>query len=77
MKKKDCLWQDHLMKEIVVSPSMKLNEVFERLQKGNSQIAIVKEKERFLGIITLKKILETLVGKINDERGQLILDSHV
>lgn len=51
---------------------MKLNKVFEKLQKNGCQMAIVREKEKIYGIITLKGILETLVGKIQDEKQQVM-----
>jgi putative hemolysin len=76
MKNKDFEWQDHLMKELVLPSSTKLNEAFEKLQKFNSQIAIIEDKEKIVGVITVKEILGTLVGNISDERSSLLLDSY-
>jgi CBS domain containing-hemolysin-like protein len=44
-----------------------------KLQNNNSRLAIIREKKKVLGIITLQDVLSTLVGKIKDEREILLL----
>jgi len=46
----------------------KLNAAFEACQKYCQHLAaVVNEQNKFIGIITLEDILETLVGEIKDE----------
>jgi CBS domain containing-hemolysin-like protein len=56
----------------IVSPYEKLNKVFEKLQDNYCHFAIVKTKKRFSGIVTLQNILNSLVGKMRDERDILL-----
>ena len=55
------------------SPHDKLDKVLTKLQTANCRLAIVREKKRLLGIITLQDVLSSLVGKIRDEREILLL----
>jgi len=43
-----------------------------KLQTNNSRLAIIREKKKVLGIITLQDVLSALVGKIKDEREILL-----
>ncbi|CAJ0905767.1 5728_t:CDS:1, partial [Entrophospora sp. SA101] len=47
--------------------------VLAKLQASNCRLAIIQEKKRLSGIITLQDVLSTLVGKIRDEREILLL----
>ncbi|CAJ0641746.1 13046_t:CDS:2 [Entrophospora sp. SA101] len=52
----------------LVDLNTKLNTAFETCQKSCQHLAIVVDKQKkFIGIITLEDILESLVGKIEDE----------
>ncbi len=73
----DCLWR--LMSDLPVDigamlkkpcfarPYMTLNQLFEEMEKKRSHIAIVTDKGKTLGIVTMEDILEEIAGEINDE----------
>src|SRR5215212_5351419 len=74
IKKKEACWQDYIDKRIVyLSPNDKLDVALAKLQTSNCRLAIIREKKRLSGIITLQDVLSTLVGKIRDEREILLL----
>ncbi|CAJ0824668.1 6743_t:CDS:2 [Entrophospora sp. SA101] len=74
IKNKKARWQDYIDKKIVCfSPNDKLDTVLAKLQASNCRLAIIQEKKRLSGIITLQDVLSTLVGKIRDEREILLL----
>ncbi|CAG8797321.1 19110_t:CDS:2, partial [Racocetra persica] len=51
----------------------KLDKVLTKLQTTNSRMAVIQEKKKLLGIITLQDVLSALVGKIKDEKEILLL----
>ncbi|CAG8755206.1 10422_t:CDS:2, partial [Cetraspora pellucida] len=51
----------------------KLDKVLTKLQTTNSRMAVIQEKKKLLGIITLQDVLSALVGKIKDEKEILSL----
>lgn len=57
-----------LKKPYYVSPKVKLDEIFEGFKQNKTHIAIVKEKRRTIGMVTMKDVLEELVSDI-DEKG--------
>ena len=74
IKNKGVRWQDCIDKRITYfSPDDKLDKVLAKLQTSNCRLAIIQEKKKLLGIITLQDVLSTLVGKIRDEREMLLL----
>ncbi|CAG8561766.1 9536_t:CDS:2, partial [Ambispora leptoticha] len=74
MKNKEAQWHDYIDKRVIrFSPHDKLDKVLTKLRVNNCRLAIVQEKKKLLGIITLQDVLETLVGKIRDEREILLL----
>lgn len=48
-------------------PSITIDEALRRFQKGRTHLAIVKEKDQVLGIVTLEDVIEEIVGEIEDE----------
>jgi putative hemolysin len=78
IKKKVARWQDYIDKRVIrFSPSDKLDKVLIKLQTNNCRLAIIQEKKKLLGIITLQDVLGALVGKIRDEREILLLPSRL
>jgi len=72
IKNKNTVWQEYIDKDfITVRPQEKINKVFEKLQKNYRHLAIVKTNKNILGIITLQDILDTLVGKMRDEKDKI------
>lgn len=73
IKDKNIAWQNQIEKKILFfSPQEKLDRVFEKLQINYCHLAIIKEKNKLLGIITLQNILNSLVGKMRDEKDKLL-----
>jgi CBS domain containing-hemolysin-like protein len=78
IKNKEVKWQNYIDKGIVIFDSNeKLDKILTKLKNTNSRLAIVQEKKKLLGIITLQDVLGALVGKIRDEREILLLPSHL
>jgi len=69
MKDKNGDWREFIEKKVnYLDLNTKLNIAFETCQKSCQHLAIVVDKQKkFIGIITLEDILESLVGKIEDE----------
>jgi len=55
-----------LSKPYFVSTQSKIDDIFEELKENRVHLAIVKNKNKNIGIITLKDILEELVDDIDD-----------
>ncbi|CFW93098.1 Putative membrane protein (CBS-domain) [endosymbiont DhMRE of Dentiscutata heterogama] len=74
IKNKEIRWQDYVDKRVIrFSPQDKLDKVLTKLQTTNSRMAVIQEKKKLLGIITLQDVLSALVGKIKDEKEILLL----
>ncbi|KLL04533.1 MAG: hymolysin-related protein [Mycoplasmataceae bacterium RV_VA103A] len=74
IKNKEIRWQDYIDKRIIrFSPQDKLDKVLTELQTTSSRMAVIQEKKKLLGIITLQDVLSALVGKIRDEKEILLL----
>lgn len=57
-----------IMKPVILSaPDKKISALFKTLQKSQQAIAIVKEQDKVVGIISMEDILEELVGEIDDK----------
>lgn len=50
-----------------VKPDVNIDDLLTRLSNNRRNLAIVKQDERLLGVITIEDILEELVGEIYDE----------
>ncbi|WNE41154.1 MAG: Inosine-5'-monophosphate dehydrogenase [Mycoplasmataceae bacterium] len=78
IKNKEVKWQNYVDKGIVVFDSdEKLDKILTKLKNTSSRLAVVQEKKKILGIITLQDVLGALVGKIRDEREILLLPRHL
>jgi len=53
---------------LIIPPTMRLDHVLPLLQEKRLHLAIVEEKGKVSGIVTLKDVLEELVGEMRDER---------
>lgn len=51
-----------------VTPNKKVNELLRDFQVKKIQIAIVKDKEKTQGLVTLEDLIEEIVGEIEEER---------
>lgn len=60
--------RDILLKPYIVNPKIKLDDMFEGFKTHKTHIAIVQEKNKTIGMVTMKDILEELVSDI-DEAG--------
>jgi CBS domain containing-hemolysin-like protein len=73
IKDEKIIWKDHIDKSLVfISPQERLDKVFEKIQSAYCHLAIVQSRKKNLGIITLQNILNALLGKMKDEKDQLI-----
>jgi putative hemolysin len=59
---------DLLHPPFFVSPKKKVNELLRNFQVNKLQIAIVRDKDKTLGLVTLEDLLEEIVGEIEEER---------
>lgn len=55
---------------IICKPSHKISRLFKKLQSSHQHMAIVKDEEKVVGIVTMEDILEELVGEIRDENDE-------
>ena len=55
-----------LLKPYIVSPKIKLDDMFEGFKEHQTHIAIVQEKNKTIGMVTMKDILEELVSDIDE-----------
>ena len=53
-----------LQKPYFVSTKTKLDDILEGFKKNKTHIAIVKQNEKVVGMVTMEDVLEELVGKI-------------
>ena len=57
-----------IMTDIVIcKPTHKISRLFKKLQRNHQHLAIVKDEDKVVGIVTMEDILEELVGEIEDE----------
>ena len=60
--------EDLLHPPYFVTPNKRVNELLRDFQVKKLQIAIVKDKDKTLGLVTLEDLLEEIVGEIEEER---------
>ena len=51
-----------------ITPNKRVTELLRDFQVNKLQIAIVKEKDKTLGLVTLEDLIEEIVGEIEEER---------
>ena len=54
-------------KPVFVNADDKIDDVFRKMQEEKCPMAIVKEDNRMVGIITFDDAVEEIVGNLNDE----------
>jgi len=59
-----------------LSSDMPLSRALQEMLADNAHMAVVREKTGAIGIVTLETIIETLVGKMNDEYDRLPVYVH-
>lgn len=60
-------WREILRQAPMVQPQESLLRVLRVIQDGRSQMAIVKQGNEFLGIVSLEDIIEEIIGDVFDE----------
>lgn len=55
---------------IICKPTHKISRLFKKLQSSHQHLAIVKDENKVIGIVTMEDILEELVGEIRDENDE-------
>jgi len=55
---------------LIAKPTNKISRLFKRMQKEHQHMALVKDEEHVVGIVTMEDILEELVGDIKDENDE-------
>lgn len=61
-----------LSKPLFVDLSAKVDDIFRSFNKEKKHIAIVKDKDKVVGMITMEDVLEELVGEINEKSANLL-----
>ena len=60
--------RSELLEPVFVEKSAKVDDIFRIFNKEKIHIAIVKDGDELVGMITMEDILEELVGKINENK---------
>ena len=60
--------EDLLHLPYFVAPNKKVNDLLRDFQVNKLQIAIVRDKEKTLGLVTLEDLIEEIVGEIEEEK---------
>ena len=65
-----------LIKPFIVSKDAKVYDIFKEFNKEKKHIAIVKDNDKVIGMITMEDILEELVGEINEKRTNVLKEAN-
>lgn len=66
-KNKKTTVRNVMMKPYFVSPKMSIDDLFEGFKKNKTHIAIIRMRNKTLGMVTMQDILEELVGNIDEK----------
>ncbi len=66
-KNKNTNVRDVMTPPYVVSPQISLDEIFEGFKAHKTHLAIIKVKDKTIGMVTMKDVLEELVGDIDEK----------
>jgi len=58
---------DILRPAYFVPPGKKCNELFQEFREKRIHAALIKEKEKILGLVTMEDLIEEILGEIIDE----------
>ena len=64
-----------LSKPLFVDYSAKVDEIFRSFNHEKKHIAIVKDGEKVVGMITMEDVLEELVGEINEKKTNILKEA--
>jgi putative hemolysin len=59
--------KDYLEKPYIVSPSVNIDDLADGFRSHHTQIALVYDKSRLVGMVTMEDVLEELVGDIGEK----------
>ena len=62
------LLENYIQTIIRVDESEKVNNIFNKMRRKHSHMALIIRKERVLGLVTMEDLLEELVGETEDEK---------
>ena len=64
-----------LSKPLFVDYSAKVDDIFKSFNREKKHIAIVKENDKVIGMITMEDVLEELVGEINEKKANILKEA--
>ena len=64
-----------LSKPLFVDKSAKVDDIFRSFNKEKKHIAIVRDGEKVIGMITMEDVLEELVGEINEKKTNILKEA--
>ena len=64
-----------LSKPLFVNYTDKVDDIFRSFNKEKKHIAIVKENDKVVGMITMEDVLEELVGEINEKNTNMLKEA--
>ena len=56
----------YVEKPYIISPKTKLSDLMDGFRNNKTQVALVKQKDELLGLVTMEDLLEELVGDIDE-----------
>ena len=64
-----------LSRPLFVDYSAKVDEIFRSFNREKKHIAIVKDNDKVVGMITMEDVLEELVGEINEKKTNILKEA--